>query len=343
MNILFLTRLYYPHPGGVEKHLQKITQLLQSEHQITIITEQYDRKLKTEEEIKGVKVLRIPTWNVDEKSKKWRLWQWLWKNRSILREADIIHIHDVFFWFLPFRLLFPRKKVFITFHGYETKFPIALSAIIQRRVASWLTAGNISVGDFISKWYGIKPTYVTYGAADSQCITRPGRVTEKKTYKILIAGRMEQDTGMLVYFDAAKRLKSNFRRNISFDIVGDGSLKNKFEDIGSTYGFVKDLSKYLNSCDFVFASSYLIILEAMLAKKIVFAVYDHPLKKDYLETHPAARNMVIVDSSTELVNKFNQLIDSPQQIKHKTAKAFSWAKTQTWEKLADVYLKLWHS
>ena len=83
-----------------------------------------------------------------------------------LRKYDIIHIHDVFFWYLPLRLLYPRKKVFITFHGYETQFPPSRSAIWQRRLAAKLTSGNICVGDYIGKWYGIKPTLVTYGATD---------------------------------------------------------------------------------------------------------------------------------------------------------------------------------
>lgn len=157
--ILFFARLHYPHIGGVEKHVAQVTKLLKRQHQITIITEGYAKNLKT---AKGV--YRIPVWDVSEKNKKWRIWSWLWKNRHLITQADIVHIHDVFFWYLPFRLLYPSKPVYITFHGYETKFPPTFSAILQKRLAAWLTWGNICVGKYISRWYGIKPTFVTYGA-----------------------------------------------------------------------------------------------------------------------------------------------------------------------------------
>jgi hypothetical protein len=47
----------------------------------------------------------------------------MWNNRDLIKEADIIHCHDVFFWYLPFRFLFPQKKVYIPFHGYEGNNP----------------------------------------------------------------------------------------------------------------------------------------------------------------------------------------------------------------------------
>jgi len=37
------------------------------------------------------------------------------KNRQLLQNADIIHCHDVFYWYLPFRFLYPHKPVFTPF------------------------------------------------------------------------------------------------------------------------------------------------------------------------------------------------------------------------------------
>lgn len=336
--VVFLTRLYSPHIGGVEKHVEKISQLLRSRFQVTVITEQYHSKIKLKEKISAINIFRIPTHKLKEKQKKWHIWRWLWKNIKLLSQADIIHIHDVFFWFLPFRLLFPFKKVFITFHGYETDFPPKPSAISQRRLAVLLTQGNICVGDFIQKWYGVRPTITTYGAVDSH-----NNVSRSKTNNInvLIAGRLEKDVGMHIFLKAARQLKKKYGRKISFTIAGDGRYKQKFESIGKTLGFVKNLNNQIKKSDYVFASSYLTILEAMAAKKLVFAVYDNPLKEDYLTTHPAARNMIISKSSSELTNNFEKTLKDSTNQKALTGLAFNWSTQQTWKRLATQYLKLW--
>ena len=76
MNILFLTRLYYPHIGGVEKHVEKISQeLIKLGHKITIVTEQYDKQLKKTDTHQDVTIYRIPVLKSTEKSKKWNTQQ----------------------------------------------------------------------------------------------------------------------------------------------------------------------------------------------------------------------------------------------------------------------------
>ena len=159
MNILFLTRLYWPHVGGVEKHVEKISEILKKKHEITIVCEKHDPKLSDFESRQGISIYRIPS------SDKWVIWKWWLGHLQLIKQADIIHIHDVFFWFLPFRLPYWTKKVYITFHGWEGVCPIPFKNILWRKLAEKLTRGNICVGDFISKWYGTKPDFVTYGAA----------------------------------------------------------------------------------------------------------------------------------------------------------------------------------
>ena len=57
MNILMLTRYYYPHVGGVEKHLFNINGNLNSRgYNIKVITEKYDIDLKNREIINGIKI-----------------------------------------------------------------------------------------------------------------------------------------------------------------------------------------------------------------------------------------------------------------------------------------------
>lgn len=158
MKILFLCRLYYPHVGGVEKHVEKISNILSRKHQIKIITEKYDASLKDYEKINGIEIYRLPPGN------KWAIWKWMKVNKHLLKWADIIHVHDVYFWILPFRLRNWRAKTYITFHGYEGNDAPNIKQIFWHKVNKWLTRGNICIGDFHKKWYHVTPDIVSYGA-----------------------------------------------------------------------------------------------------------------------------------------------------------------------------------
>ncbi len=158
MKIVFLTRLYLPHIGGVERHVEGISRVLSRRHQIKIITTKHEPGMKDYEKIAGIEVYRF----VGDSKKE--IWGWLKKNKYLLDWADVIHAHDVYFWIIPYRLRHWKKKTFVTFHGWEGKFPVPLNNKVVRKISEILARGNICVGDFISKWYGTKPDAVTYGA-----------------------------------------------------------------------------------------------------------------------------------------------------------------------------------
>ena len=47
MTVVFFSRLFYPHIGGVEKHALEIGKiLLKNNHKVVVFTEQYHPKLK---------------------------------------------------------------------------------------------------------------------------------------------------------------------------------------------------------------------------------------------------------------------------------------------------------
>ena len=158
MKILFLTRLYKPHIGGVERHVEGICRVLSRKHQIKIITEKYEGDQRDLEKIDGIDVYRMKA------SGKREIWKWMKKNKYLLDWADVIHAHDVYFWIMPYRLRHPKKKTFVTFHGWEGIYPIPLKNKLVIKISEWLADGNICVGDFVSKWYSTRPDIVTYGA-----------------------------------------------------------------------------------------------------------------------------------------------------------------------------------
>lgn len=141
--------------------------------------------------------------------------------------------------------------------------------------------------------------------------------------KILFIGRLEKDLGLETYFKAIKLLK------LKIDFAGSGSLSSKAKKYGKVLGFI-DIQKIIKNYDVFFTSSYLSILQALIFKKPVFAVYENPLKEDYLKMSP--------------FSKYISIISNPKDIKINISysqKGYEWAKNQTWSKIADLYLKLW--
>src|SRR6185369_5906487 len=100
MKILFLSRRFYPDIGGVEKHVFEISKrLVQKGHTITIITESQNPTQKKHDT--GITVFHMPAFK-EGKKKKLLIWQWLLRNHQIIQDADIVHCHDVFYWYMPF-------------------------------------------------------------------------------------------------------------------------------------------------------------------------------------------------------------------------------------------------
>lgn len=338
MNILFLTRLYCPHIGGVERHVMKVSDgLIKKGHKVIIIAEQHSSGLKLHENISGLEIFRIPNL-VQGKFKKFQIWRWLWDNRKLIKDSDVVHCHDVFFWYLPFRFLFPLKKIFTTFHGYEG-YPLRQKNILTHKISEKLSMGNICIGDFIEKWYGTKPNFVSYGGVEIQ--NSKLQISNKiKKESALFIGRLDQQTGIKTYVDAVKQIRKKIP-NFQLKIIGDGKYRNEIEKDFAVVGFLKNSEKYLTKYNFAFVSRYLSILEAMAARKLVFAVYDNPLKEDYLRMAPFSKYIIIVSSVSELASKvifyFNNLKIKEEMIES----AYAWVRRLSWGEMINTYLKLW--
>jgi glycosyltransferase involved in cell wall biosynthesis len=335
MNILFFSRLYHPHIGGVEKHVARISRILiQKGHKVTVVTEKHSRGLKNKEIIEGVEVIRIPAFK-EGKSKKFNIWRWLRENSLLIENADIVHCHDVFFWYLPFRFLYPFKKVFTTFHGYED-FPLKPKDIVMHKVSEKLSMGNICIGDFIPKWYSTKADFVSYGAVD---LPKNEKVPAHSNGAVFI-GRLDEQTGIKTYAEAVEIVRKKIL-NFDFLVIGDGKYKNIINKKNKTLNAVSNAAKYFQDYEFAFVSRYLSILEAIAAKRLVFAVYDNPIKEDYLRLAPFSKQIVIFSSPLELSSKLLYYKNHPKSKEEMIGKAYLWVQKQTWEKIVKTYLKLW--
>lgn len=338
--ILFLTRLYFPHIGGVEKHVAKLSRCLSDKgYQVSIVTELHDKKLLQFEKHGNVIIYRIP---VSENLflKKFYIWKWILLNLGIFYSADIIHIHDVFYWVLPFRLFMPFKKIFMTFHGYEG-YPVKIEWKIARKIAEMLTNGNICVGDFMKKWYKTVPSSVIYGGVS--LTTDKSKIKKQKssirTNSAVFFGRLDDQTGILEYVEAYKQIKAKHPR-FKLTIVGEGKFLDKIPRDIKVIKFTDNIEKFIEQNRFIFVSRYLSMLEALILKREVVAVYDNPVKRDYLQMSPFKNYISIAKNSEEIAGFVMKSIKNGLD-KLKIEAGHQWAKEQTWEKVAKEYLSLW--
>jgi len=335
--VVHLTRLYFPHIGGVEKHLYEVDKILVArKYDVAVLTESTNAKLADSELINEVKIIRLHPRINKGLGYKLSLWQEILKKINYCLTADVIVIHDVFWWLIPFLPLLFFKKIYIVFHGYEGSNTPTRTQVFWHYMASKLTRGNICVGGFHQKWFHVKPNYTIYGAVDKF-------VTHKQPdsdHNIVFMGRLSEDAGILLYLSSLLILK-NQHQLYHLDIFGDGpqlkEAKNfvKQHQLDVTfYGAVKpeeiDLSKY----QIAFVSRYLAILEAMASNTKIIAHYNNDIKDDYLTLTPFAQWIKIVQTPEEIA----QAVMTKSKIKPVATK---WAQAQTWEQVAAVYQKLW--
>jgi glycosyltransferase involved in cell wall biosynthesis len=196
--------------------------------------------------------------------------------------------------------------------------------------------GNICVGDFISKWYGTKPTFVSYGAVD---LPKIEKIPSHADGAVFI-GRLDEQTGILTYAQAVEIIRKKIP-GFEFLVVGDGKLRNQISQKNKILNAVGNASKYFMDYKFAFVSRYLSILEAMAAKRLVFAVYDNSIKKDYLKMSAFAGNIIITNSPTKLADEFIYFLNHSDQARRKIEAGFKFAENNTWNNLVKIYLKLW--
>jgi glycosyltransferase involved in cell wall biosynthesis len=336
MEILMFSKYFYPHVGGVEKHVDNITKILLREgHNVTIITESLDAKQKKVlTNASGVKIVRLGFLKIKYLGLL-SIWLNILKNIDLIRKAEIIHCHDVFIWYLPFRFIFPFKPVYTTFHGYEG-YPIKRSARIIRKISEFLSNGNICVGEFISKWYGTRPTLITYGAVDT---VKPRKKSQFE-YDAIFIGRLDEQTNILGYLEVVRLLRNKLP-NFRLLVFGDGKYLRKSKELTNCKGFVSNAEKYISQANYAFVSRYLSILEAFINKRMVFALYDNKIKEDYLKMTPYSKWIVVEGSPAKLAEKLlyykTHQIEGNKMIKS----AYTWAQSQTWDNMVNNYKKLW--
>lgn len=339
MKVVHLVKDFWPHVGGVETHVLEVsTELVKKKHNVSVITYQNTEDEPLTETFQGITIVRIPLIARDKKS---YTWEHIRNHFPLLKQADVIQVHDVGWWLWPSWWQW-WKKVSITFHGWETKWPISWRAKLQRRVMSSVCAAVVHVGSWIEKYYGDTPDLVVYGGIHPvNSLTPIKNITGKKRLKVIGIGRIASDNQVAWYQELVKKLREQYgQKNIEWQWLGDGPQRDLITRDCKILGWQKDVQAVLKTADIVFANSYLSILEAQVVGKIVVAATNHPLKKDYLHSYPQQSSLILVHTPAEAITLLQDKTSSKEWSK-KVRIAQQWAFKQTWSKVTDQYLILW--
>lgn len=333
MKVIFFVAYWWPHRGGVEKHSWRVAQeLVKMGHQVDVVTYQ-DGVVRFKEE--GITVHFLPAHARDHKMNTWRA---IWQLRAICNSADILHIHDVAWWMWPWWWLW-RDKIFLTFHGWETRWPISYKAKIQRWLANTFAQGTIHIGSWIQKYYWDRPTKVIYGGSDIKQLS-PVKV-HKNSISIVFVGRLASDTHVIWYTKVLAQLKKQGCA-VTMTWVGDGDLRSVAEVHGRVTGMVADPQDYVRSATVVFANSYLSILDAQAAGRVVVAGATNPLKYAYLQSYPGSPWLILETDPVVAARVLIKLWSHPQEMNRLILEQTQWAHRQSWKKCALVYQSLWN-
>ncbi len=317
--VLFITKYYYPHIGGVERHVEEVSkEFIKKVHKIAIITEKYDSKLTDQETQDGIRIYRFSYPKIKFLGLI-TIWLKLFSYFKLFITSDIIHIHDVAIWYLPVRLILFWKPIILTVHGWEGSYPIPLKNILLKRLSVLISSKTICVGKYIEKYYGIRADKIIYGGVNLT------RFRIKKNPKLIIyLGRLGKDTGLKTFLRAAKKLK-----DYKIEFCGDGPLIDECKKVGGVHGFV-DPHPYLAKASICFASGYLSVLEALAYKCQVIVVYDNPLRKDMFLNSPFKKYIFLCKSRFEV----QRAIKSKKKSKYKNI--------PSWMAIANTYQEVYN-
>lgn len=341
--LLQIAPSFWPNIGGVETHLAELNRvLLRRGYFIDVLTLTDRSNSLAQETYQGVTVHRgfiSHTVTQYKLRHKLAVWRTIIEQAQLFFSADIIHVHDVYWWLLPL-LPFIWYKTYLTFHGWEGRYPVRWQAKLLRWCWSLFARKTIHVGKWIAEFYWDSPDAVTYGGVS---LTKPKTPpTRSKLPHLVFLGRLEAVNDLELYLQFVKLLKKKLP-TLTITWVGDGEYNSECEKLGQVTGFVADPTSYIAKATLVCASSYLSMLKAQSLGKVICAFHSNLLKQRYLETFPGVSYTLMDNSAAQMTNKAVELLRNPSHHQQLEQAARVWATAQTWHKVADTYEQIWES
>jgi glycosyltransferase involved in cell wall biosynthesis len=336
MRILMICPSFHPAVGGVETHVLRVADCLSAAgHQVTVLTH---ADFPCEERLLNLRVCRI------RKTGWWAAWR---AARPHIAAADVVHCHDPYsflHFYAPSCYLPPRRPVFITFHGYEG-YPIPQEAIRRRRFARRRVRDAICIGDFICRRYRVSCFAVSYGGVVPVAEVPPLPLQPSAVF----VGRLAQDTSIMTYLEALWLLRRDYGQEVPLAVIGDGPLRSLAEKFvmdhrirAEFHGIVPDPMPFLARAHFAFVSGYLAIWQALASQRLVFSVYDNPVKREYLFGFPEAEAVLnLAKDGPEVARQLARYLGDLARGDSRRQRGAQLAAENTWERVADLYLDMY--
>ncbi|MBP9749837.1 MAG: glycosyltransferase [Candidatus Pacebacteria bacterium] len=247
MHIVYVSQFYPPHKGGIEQVAVKQAQsAFAAGHRVSVVTCALDRASVGEVDESGVTVYRVAASNVLDR--RFGLpfsfvgFSMLRTLARVVREAHVVHIHDVFYmpsWFAYLVARYYHKDIVLTQHVAMVEHPRAFVRAVEQivyrtwgralfRSARAIVAYNIIVRDFLIRngvsskkilqvRNGISVRDFTPARAEERRAARTKLGLPQDRILVLFVGRMVAKKGYRELFEA---------RDPSYDIVfvGPGSV-----------------------------------------------------------------------------------------------------------------------
>lgn len=352
---------FLPHIGGIERYTYNLAKTLKNKgYKIIIVTTKYQKDLNTKEELEYATVYRLPIYKIF--SERYPIIKKDREYKKIIKELegekiDSIILNTRFQLTTLVGAKFARKnKVpccviehgsshFTVYNKVLDFFGHIYEHLLTNRVKS-LVEDFYGVSNACVEWlkhYKINSKGFFYNAIDGQeyDIYKDKKYVknDNEKIKVLFAGRLIKDKGILLLIEAFKEL-SNKYKNIELIIAGEGPLKELIIKEGNVI-YIGNLSHdeimaLYNQSDIFINPSYseglpTAILEAGLMKCAIIAT---PVGGT-IEIVQDGKNGIFCDTTvSSIIEKIELLINNKQLIKkfseniHNTIQEnFTWDKT----------------
>ena len=211
---------------------------------------------------------------------------------------------------------------------------------MQRRVIN-----NLCMGDFICRHYDIPCYAVSHGGVD--LVEKPPAIPEEPS--AVFVGRLAEDTSLMLYLDALVALERKHGQRLRLVVAGDGPLRPiaeryvEAERLAVEFvGPVADPMTLLEEASFAFVSGYLAIWQALANRRLVFAVYENELKRDYVMGFPQAKDVLVTAGEAEqLAAALNDHLVNLDLGAERRERGALLAAENTWDRVADLYLAMY--
>lgn len=338
--IAFFNGFYIPHLGGVERYTNKLAEQLKNNFNIIIVTSN-DSNVESIELIDGIKIYRLPVYNLF--SNRYPI---LKKNGEYKHLLNLILNEDIDYIITNTRYYntsilgakvskILNKQLFVIDHSSNrmsvgNKFLDKCGAIYEDYLTNTIKKYNplfYGVSEKCNEWlkyFDINASGVFYNSIDDKLFDQYFK-EKKDTKNILISyiGRIIPEKGIVNLLDAFKEVNKT-HDNIKLVIAGDGNLlkevKDKYADENIIFMGKISYEEVMRLCVetdiFVHPSMYseglpTSILEAGIMKSAIIAT-DRGGTCEVINSNEYG--LIVEENVSDLVEKLNFLLDNPKEI-----------------------------